>query len=271
MYVESDHLGTPRSVIDPARNATIWTWDAKSEAFGNDLPNQDPDLDGTSFVFNMRFPGQRYDMASGLNYNYFRDYDPSIGRYTESDPIGLAGGLSTFAYGASNPLSFFDLLGLDIMGIHTNAVWWGPTSGHAWIAIYSNDGVLKETWGAWDPGHDFTRDLKGSGLFKNVEKVHPSRYNLLESTRFYIQLSDQQLARFREVTRQPWKYNELRANCASWIKYAVEHTIKGAKMNVDDWTVGADTPRYVQGSIEIWKKNDAFKDNSLTNPAKFKE
>ncbi|WP_408951397.1 hypothetical protein [Lysobacter sp. Hz 25] len=42
-------------------------------------------------------------------------------------------------------------------------------------------------------------------------------------------------------------------------------------MNVDDWMVGADTPRYIQGSIELWKKNGAFKDNRLTNPAKFNE
>lgn len=45
-YVQPDHLGTPRSVIDPTRNVAIWTWDAKSEAFGNSPPNQDPDLDG---------------------------------------------------------------------------------------------------------------------------------------------------------------------------------------------------------------------------------
>ena len=38
------------------------------------------------------------------NYNYFRDYDPSIGRYVESDPIGLKGGLNTFGYAEANPL-----------------------------------------------------------------------------------------------------------------------------------------------------------------------
>lgn len=53
MYVESDHLGTPRAVIDPTRNTAIWNWNAKSEVFGNDPPNQDPDMDGTTFVFNM--------------------------------------------------------------------------------------------------------------------------------------------------------------------------------------------------------------------------
>lgn len=112
MYVETDHLGTPRAVIDPARNIAIWMWNARSEAFGNDPPNQDPDLDGAAFVFNMRFPGQRYDLASGMVYNYFRDYDPATGRYLQSDPIGLNGDISTYGYVSGSPLGWMDPFGL---------------------------------------------------------------------------------------------------------------------------------------------------------------
>lgn len=111
-YIEADHLGTPRVVFDPLRNLPVWTWDIKGEAFGRDLPNQDPDADGKAFVFDMRFPGQRYDAVSGLNYNYFRDYDPSTGRYAQSDPIGLGGGISTYGYVGGNPLGAIDPFGL---------------------------------------------------------------------------------------------------------------------------------------------------------------
>jgi RHS repeat-associated protein len=45
----------------------------------------------------MRFPGERHDAATGLYHNDFRDYDPTVGRYVQSDPIGLAGGISTYA------------------------------------------------------------------------------------------------------------------------------------------------------------------------------
>ena len=111
-YIEADVLGTPRVVIDPDRNVAVWKWDLAGEAFGDAVPSEDADGDGLAFVFDMRFPGQRYDAASGLSQNYFRDYDAATGRYAQSDPIGLDGGISTYGYANGAPTMYSDPDGL---------------------------------------------------------------------------------------------------------------------------------------------------------------
>jgi len=84
-YVWTDQLGTPRTISDSA-NMIRWEW-AHDDPFGNNAPDENPAGVG-SFAYNLRFPGQYYDSETGKHYNYFRDYDPSIGRYVESDPRG---------------------------------------------------------------------------------------------------------------------------------------------------------------------------------------
>ncbi len=79
-----------------------------------------------------RYPGQLYDVESGLHYNYFRDYEAATGRYVESDPIGLRGGNNTYSYVRSAPLTSFDKFGLiDINYFPDNWYDWNDISDKA--------------------------------------------------------------------------------------------------------------------------------------------
>jgi len=109
-YLHPDHLGTPRAITRASDNQVVWKWD-NTEPFGNSAPNENPNGLGM-FTYNARFPGQYLDVETGLHYNYSRDYDAKIGRYIQSDPIGLWGGISTYSYVDGDPLTLTDSLGL---------------------------------------------------------------------------------------------------------------------------------------------------------------
>lgn len=104
-YIHADNLNTPRVMTDSTK-AVGWAW--QSDPFGNGAATA---INFGSGVM-IRLPGQYYDTETGTHYNYFRHYDPSTGRYMESDPIGLAGGINTYAYVNDNSLRFIDPLGL---------------------------------------------------------------------------------------------------------------------------------------------------------------
>ena len=78
-----------------------------AEPFGTTAPETDPSGLGY-FTQNLRFPGQYADRETGLSCNYFRDYDGSRGGYVQSDPIGLQGGINTYAYVESAPTMYSD-------------------------------------------------------------------------------------------------------------------------------------------------------------------
>lgn len=109
-FIHTDHLNTPRAITNQNREV-VWSW-ANDDPFGNNPANEDPRNTGTSFTCNLRFPGQYFDKETNLHYNYFRDYSPSIGRYVQSDPIGLAAGPNTYLYVKASPLRYVDPRGL---------------------------------------------------------------------------------------------------------------------------------------------------------------
>lgn len=101
-FIYPDQLGAPRQIA-PVGPGLVWSWN--HGPFGLAKPT------GT-FTYNLRYPGQYYDKETGLDYNYYRDYDPAVGRYVESDPIGLVGGLNSYTYVHGNPVSLNDPSGL---------------------------------------------------------------------------------------------------------------------------------------------------------------
>jgi RHS repeat-associated protein len=104
-YVYTDGLGTPRA-ITTQDGAEVWDWPAVQNPFGERAAS------GNEYTFNLRFPGQYFDQETGLHYNYHRDYEPVTGRYVESDPIGLQGGISAYGYAYQNPFLNSDSSGL---------------------------------------------------------------------------------------------------------------------------------------------------------------
>ncbi len=109
-FIHVDHLNTPRLVADGTQK-TVWRWD-QAEPFGNSPADEDSDGDAITFSFPQRFPGQYYDAETLLHYNYFRNYDLSIGRYARFDPVGLRGGINGYAYASGVPLTLGDTFGL---------------------------------------------------------------------------------------------------------------------------------------------------------------
>lgn len=101
-YITADALDTPRAVSD-AVGAVIWQWAYLSNPFGEQKPTST-----LGYVLNLRYPGQYFDGESGLAYNINRDYEAAIGRYIQSDSIGLNGGTNTYVYAGNSPLVFID-------------------------------------------------------------------------------------------------------------------------------------------------------------------
>ena len=109
-FIYTDHLDTPRVITRSPDGQMVWRWD-NGDPFGLLPPNDNPAGLGV-FTFNLRMPGQYYDKSTNLFYNYFRDYDPQLGRYVQSDPIGLGGGIATYSYVEANPAGLTDTFGL---------------------------------------------------------------------------------------------------------------------------------------------------------------
>ena len=107
-YVHTDHLNRPIKMSD-ASKAIQWSaeyqpWDAVQSLSG-------------PLTLDLRFPGQWFQLEAGLHYNWHRHYDPSLGRYTQPDPLGFVDGPSVYGYARGNPYRYVDPDGRNPAGV----------------------------------------------------------------------------------------------------------------------------------------------------------
>jgi len=110
-YIHPDHLGTP-VVMTNSTGTNVW--DIEVRPFG------DAATIAGSGTLNLRFPGQYLDEETGLHQNWWREYMPYLGRYSQLDPLefdgtglgGLGGTLSPYLYADGNPVAAVDISGL---------------------------------------------------------------------------------------------------------------------------------------------------------------
>ncbi|HZF35837.1 MAG TPA: RHS repeat-associated core domain-containing protein [Candidatus Angelobacter sp.] len=120
LYVHADHLGSPQKMTDASQAIA---WDGVFDPFGKEVA-----ITGLA-AMPKRFPGQYADDETGYSYNLLRYYDPTIARYLQRDPIGLAGGINGYGYASGNPIRRFDPTGeMSVGGSSGGAVLIGMTA-----------------------------------------------------------------------------------------------------------------------------------------------
>jgi RHS repeat-associated protein len=181
-YIQTDQLNTPRLITDQNK-AVVWQWDNR-EAFGNNLPNENPSSLGT-FTYNPRFAGQYFDRETNLHYNYFRDnYFPDLGRYGQSDPIGLEGGPNTYLYVLGSPLRFSDPLGLNPVAGAVTGAQVGSAFGPVGTVVGGIAGASVGAWVGWNVvGPMFNEKTDDPVVYPDNPDEAEKRFRNLRGTR----------------------------------------------------------------------------------------
>ncbi len=137
-YYHPDHLGTPQKMTDSV-GTVVWAADYK--------PFGEATITISTITNNLRFPGQYFDSETGMHYNYRRDYKPTLGRYIETDPIGIVKGRNhLYIYVRNSPIRFKDPRGLDtcdqfgcIPNPDSDPNNWNPKDpAQAWVTVINN-------------------------------------------------------------------------------------------------------------------------------------
>ncbi|WP_238946571.1 RHS repeat-associated core domain-containing protein [Vandammella animalimorsus] len=242
-YITTDHLGTPILATDKSGNKT---WRGYSEAFGNTGIEA-----GSSTQINLRFPGQYWDKETGLHQNFFRDYSPARGRYVQSDPIGLDGGINLYVYSHNQPVIFYDddglfvfvpaLIGGAVGALSDLGFQMFMNGGRFdcinWVQV-GISGAVGAVGGAW-MGGAFRHSISGkkwldaSHKWKSVRARYGKAHNLPPGKDVHHWLIPQgsRIARkYPGLVNHPWNLNPLvpnsinrgRFNQIGWLQMVIE-------------------------------------------------
>ena len=175
-YVHSDHLGRPARMT--AQNQS-WAWDVIYDPFGNvSYSWSNPE------VMNIRFPGQWFQLETGLAYNWHRHYDATLGRYVQPDPLGLkaltSDGPSAYGYVGGNPLNHTDASGLRLDANFDFFYDWLSGYGPNNRNYFGDDFQTREMQNG--AGAEVLRNLFYDKNCRNVDKVSYSTWHAFRDT-----------------------------------------------------------------------------------------
>ncbi|GAA3856708.1 RHS repeat-associated core domain-containing protein [Streptomyces sedi] len=196
--IVSDLVGTPTHLVD-TRGDVVWRNGAS--LWGVPVPDRGGEFQGDSADCPLRFPGQVFDAESGLHYNHYRYYDPSVARYCTPDPLGPRPQINHYGY-VPNPLHWRDPLGLEgdgylyrglcrdhykfSEGMEGRAV---PLGGDADAALH-NGGNTNSNLTSWttdfeDVALDAADEMGPGGIVLRIPEDHVPAERFVESQDIY--------------------------------------------------------------------------------------
>jgi RHS repeat-associated protein len=196
--VHADQLGRPEVVTNSARNAV---WQARNFAFDRTVTQN------TIGGLNIGFPGQYYDAETATWNNGFRDFNSDLGRYLESDPTGLLGGVNSFIYALGNPIANIDPLGLwpfgmpgksqarnQLPGVLLQLV---PSLTHDESDRIAEDAIGALSWGDVLALKSVTPNIKNATMPSSFAELSPQQIILL--VKFLNKLPDKDKSAIKKI------------------------------------------------------------------------